>query len=75
MIRLDEIRVTKRHQKEHDYNKKPWFLFEKQVLSHSATENPTRRVVPEWAFKAKIISTGFWVENLRIYTLEISRSV
>ena len=53
MIGLDDMRLPKLHLKEHDYNKKVWFLFEKQVISHSATENPTRRVVPEWASKAK----------------------
>ena len=53
MIGLDDIRVPKRHQKEHEYNKKVWFLFEKPVISHSATKNPTRRVVFEWASKAK----------------------
>ena len=32
--------------KDHDYNKKVYILCEKQVNSHSATETPTRRVVP-----------------------------
>ena len=53
MIGLDDMRLPKLHLKEHDYNKKVWFLFEKQVISHSATENPTHRVVAEWASKAK----------------------
>ena len=45
VIGLDDVRLAKRHEKDHDYNKKVYILCEKQVNSHSATETPTRRVV------------------------------
>ena len=46
VIGLDDVRLAKHHEKDHDYNKKVNILCEKQVNSHSATETPTRRVVP-----------------------------
>ena len=52
VIDLDDARLAKRHEKDHDYNKKVYILYEKQINSHSATETPTRRVVPEWASRA-----------------------
>jgi len=54
VIGLEDARLAKRHEKDHDYNKKVYILYEKQVNSHSTTETPTRRVVPEWASRAKI---------------------
>ena len=54
IIGLDDVRVAKRYWKAHDYKKKVYILYEKLVSSHSATETPTNRVVPEWASRAKI---------------------
>ena len=54
VIGLDDVRLAKRHEKDHDYTKKVYILWEKQVNSHSATETPTHCVVPEWASRAKI---------------------